>query len=247
MNFYTSIAPYYDRIFPLDGTVIRFLSNSVDSAEKPLSRRSFLDIGCATGTVLSALSGRFDRLAGIDLDSALVALATKKLGAEGVTADLRVADMLKLEAEFPNERFSLVTCLGNTLPHLTGKGQMERFFGSVYRCLEDGGVFIFQIINYDRILDGHIRGLPVIERPGLTFTRMYPEQRPDGLLDFETILRDTGTNVEIRNSVALNPVRKDRMQELLCTAGFGSTVFYGSYAGDGYRSDSFLEIGVCYK
>jgi len=247
MNFYTSIAPYYDRIFPYDETTIRFIRSMTDSAEKPVSRRSFLDVGCATGTVLSALAGRFDRLSGLDLDAALVALAAEKLVAEGKQADLRVADMLTIEMEFPHEKFSLVTCLGNTLPHLIGKGQMERFFASVYRCLEDGGIFIFQTINYDRILDGHIRGLPVIERPGLIFSRIYPEQRPDGLLDFETILRDTGKNVEIKNSVALNPVRKDRMEELLQEAGFGNIVFYGSFAGDEYRSDSFLEIGVCYK
>jgi len=247
MSFYTSIAPYYDRIFPYDETLIRFISTIIDSREKPVARKSFLDVGCATGTVLSAFAARFDRLVGVDLDSALVALAAEKLAGEGKPADLRVADMLMIDTEFPHEKFSLVTCLGNTLPHLTGKGQLERFLGSVYRCLEDGGVFVFQMINYDRILDGHIRGLPVIERPGLIFSRIYPEQRPDGLLDFETILRDTGKNVEIKNSVALNPVRKDRMEELLQEAGFGNIVFYGSFAGDEYRSDSFLEIGVCYK
>ncbi len=246
MSFYTSIAPYYDRIFPYDATVFNFLTNILDSADRPVSRRSFLDVGCATGTVLSALSGRFERLVGVDLDSSLVALAVEKLVAEGIRADLRVADMMTIETEFPQEKFSLVACLGNTLPHLTGKGQLDLFFASVYRCLEDGGVFVFQIINYDRILDGHIRGLPVIERPGLIFTRTYPEQRPDGLLDFETILRDTGTNAEITNSVVLNPVRKDRIEELLHRAGFGRTVFFGNFAGDGYRSDSFLEIGVCY-
>ncbi len=247
MNFYTSIAPYYDRIFLYDGTVIKFISTILDSAEKPVARKSFLDVGCATGTVLSALADRFDRLSGLDLDAALVALAAEKLAGEGTEADLRVADMLKLGKEFPTERFSLITCLGNTLPHLTRKGQLEAFFKAVHEHLEDGGVFVFQMINYDRILDGHIRGLPVIEQPGLTFTRIYPEPREDGLLDFETILRDSGKNVEIKNSVVLNPVRKDRMEALLQDAGFGSTVFFGNFAGDGYRSDSFLEIGVCYK
>lgn len=247
MNFYTSIAPYYDRIFPYDETLSRFIISILDSGKKKVSRSGFLDVGCATGTVLSALSGQFDRLAGIDLDAVLVALAAGKLGAEGKKADLRVADMMTIAAQFTGERFSLITCLGNTLPHLTGKGQLGAFFRTVRESLEDGGVFIFQIINYDRILDGHIRGLPVIERPGLIFTRSYPEQRTDGLLDFDTILRDTGTNVEIKNSVVLNPVRKDRVEELLRTAGFGTSVFYGNFAGDGYRSDSFLEIGVCYK
>ena len=58
-----------------------------------------------------------------------------------------------LDTVFRDDEFSCITCLGNTLPHLVGPGAIQETLASVARHLERDGVFVFQTINYDRILD----------------------------------------------------------------------------------------------
>jgi SAM-dependent methyltransferase len=88
---------------------------------------------------------------------------------------------------FPRERFSLVTCLGNTIPHLTSREDIAVFFSSAFACLEPGGSFIFQIVNYDRVLDFAVRNLPLIARDGISFDRLYSAPYDSGLIDFNTV------------------------------------------------------------
>ncbi len=243
MAMYNRIAEYYDLLFPLEAQAGSFLERELAALEIPFDR--YLDIGCATGTLLSAFSGKFRRLYGLDLDPALLSRVAKKLP-PGVRerAELLEADMCDLDVLFPEEEFSVITCMGNTVVHLD-LPELNDFLESVARHLEGGGVFIFQIINYDRVLDNHLRGLPTLERGEITFNRYYSLPKKNGRLDFDTILSDPENNREIRNSVELTPVRRKQIEEYLYNTGFTSVRIVGSFTGEPWTPDSFLTIGVC--
>ena len=258
MEFYTSIAPFYDLIFPFDETQIAFLNavlepavykiDGVRSGEKSVPHRSFLDIGCGSGTILSEYSDRFDKLVGIDLDPELLKLAARKLfPGEENKVELLEEDIMEMENVFRTDCFSFITCLGNTLPHLTGPGNIPNFLKMVYERLESEGVFVFQTINYDRILDDGLRGLQTIENGEVSFERYYSAPKNNGLIDFDTILTDAGNEFEVTNTVELFPVRKAQIEKYLQAAGFKNCHFYGSYRGEPYREESMLCIGVCAK
>lgn len=256
MEFYSAIAPYYDLLFPFDEGVAAFLSSAVDpsraavpglrSSAEEVSRRAFLDVGCATGTLLSAFSDRFDKLVGIDLDPELLKLAAKKmLPGEGKKVELLEEDARALPQLFPEEEFGLVTCLGNTLPHLTGPGEVGRFLSSVRGILERDGIFVFQTINYDRVLDGGLRGLPTIERGEVSFERYYSALRDDGLIDFDTIFSDPENEIEEKHSFPLVPIRRKHIEECVAQAGFSWHRLFGGFDGSPLAGDSFLIVGVC--
>ena len=258
MSFYTSIAPYYDLLFPFDLTQMKFLEAVVDpqlngisgirDGFQPVSRRSFLDVGCGSGTILSEFTDRFNKLVGIDLDSELLKLAAKKMfPGEEKKVELFDEDMMEMETLLRQDTFSLITCLGNTIPHLTGSDQIPRFFKMIYDRLETQGVFVFQTINYDRILDADLRGLPTIQTGEVTFERYYSSPKKNGLIDFVTILSNAENEKELTNSVELYPVRKVQIEKHLQTANFTYCSFYGSYDGEPYSQDSMLLIGVCSK
>jgi glycine/sarcosine N-methyltransferase len=258
MSFYTSIAPYYDLIFPFDQNQIRFLEAVLDPQIKRIpgirdglqsvARRSFLDVGCGSGTVLSEFTDRFNKLSGIDLNTELLKLAAKKMfPGEEEKVELFDEDIMEMDAILRNDSFSFITCLGNTIPHLIGPDQIPRFFKSVFDRLESEGVFVFQTINYDRILDGDLRGLPTIQTGEVTFERYYSSPKKNGLIEFDTILCDAETELELTNSVDLYPVRKAQMEKYLNAVNFTHCSFYGSYSGEVYEHDSMLLIGVCAK
>ncbi len=241
MAFYESIAQYYDRIFPLDPEQVGFLQNAYVGQGNGL-----LDVGCGTGTILVSLATRFRRLVGIDLDPALLALAAEKLSANGLPPHRVIeGDMRSILNFFPRERFSLVTCLGNTIPHLTSREDIAVFFSSAFACLEPGGSFIFQIVNYDRVLDFAVRNLPLIARDGISFDRLYSAPYDSGLIDFNTVLRDPSRHAVIRNSLKLYPLRLAEAKEFLLAGGFTRCSFFGDYDGTAWKPVSPLTIGVC--
>lgn len=257
MAFYTSIAKWYDDIFPFDESQYAFISGvldphlagsrSVRAGKDPVSNRSFLDVGCGTGTLLSAFSDRFKRVSGLDMDEALLSLAAKKLlPGEGKKVDLIEGDMRKLDSLFPNDEFSFIGSFGNTLPHALGPEELVKVLTSIRTLLETDGVFLFQIINYDRILDTHERSLPTIYRGEVSFERLYSLPKSSGLLDFDTILCDPEHEVEIANTVELFPVRKGQIQEYLKSAGFDHVSFFGDFLGNPWTPESFLCIGLCW-
>ena len=242
MSSYSGIAPYYDRIFPYDETEKDFLRAVFRSTR----RRSWLDVGCATGTLLSAFSAEFDLLFGLDLDDDLLEIADEKLSSnETENAELYEADMREIVRLFPGYSFSAVSCLGNTLPHLSGPDEIAAFFADVRALLESDGKFVFQVLNYDRILDHAVRDLPVIEGAGFRFERHYSAPGADGRIDFGLELADAEANIEIRETVPLYPVRKEVLAGLLSAAGFSACEFYGDFAGHAWSPESILLLGVC--
>jgi SAM-dependent methyltransferase len=242
MSFYSGIAPYYDLIFPYDEVQIGFLGSAMGSVD----RRGFLDIGCATGTVLSEFADRFDKVTGIDLDPSLLRLAAEKMiPGEEKKVELLECDMRELSTMFQDEVFSFVTCLGNTIPHLNGPGEVRSFLRNVRNLLEAGGVFVFQTMNYDRILDNHVRGLPVIEANDITFERYYTEPDERGMITFDIVLDDPSREAEYRDSQRLYPIRKEDFEKSLREVGFVNVRYYGDYSGAAYDAESALLIGVC--
>lgn len=243
MEMYTRIADYYDLLFPVDCDSISFVENVLTG--RRVSQDRFLDLGCATGTLLLALSKRFKHLYGIDVDSALLLRAEQKLGPDIMAkAEMLEASMKDLDMLFPEEEFSCITCMGNTMPHLL-LPEINTFLHNVFQHLESGGVFIFQNINYDRVLDLSLRGLPTLEQGEVTFSRYYSLPKTNGRIDFDTILSDPEHDREIRNSIELTPLRKTQLEEYLTASGFTRLNFYGSFAGTPWSEDSYLTIGVC--
>lgn len=245
MGNYTGIAPYYDRIFPFDETQIQFLRSRLSSGD---TRRACLDVGCGTGTVLYALSNVFGRLVGIDLDSALLKLATEKAGSgAGKLLEFYEADMMTLETLFPRGSFDCVLCLGNTLPHLPRYDFVQDFFRVIHGLLSAKGLFIFQTVNYDRILDRRVLSLPVIETDDIVFRRTYSPLKANGKISFDLSLHDAAHDSEIASSVELLPLRMAKFCDCVESSGFTKSEFFGSYDGSLWNGDSFLTIGVCEK
>lgn len=256
MQFYSGIAPFYDLVFPYDAQQVSFLETVADphlarcpgvrAGKGSVSGRRMVDIGCGTGTVLSAFSERFKKLIGVDIDSELLKRAAKKVyPGEEKKFELLLEDMSNLESVFPEEEFSLVTCLGNTLVHLTSPGKLQHFLKFVRSMLETDGVFVVQIINYDRVLDCGLRGLPTIESADITFEQYYSAVKENGIVDYSWTLSVPEQDLEISSTMPLMPLRKHVLEGYLADAGFTGVDFFGSYAGEPWKPDSLLTIAVC--
>ena len=108
--------------------------------QQNITVRSSLDLGCGTGVLCEILHAQGIEAAGMDLSDGMIAIARER----NPSIHYDVADMVTYR---PDRRFDLVTCTGDALNHIERMEDIGQIFRNVYACLNDGGYFIFDLLN----------------------------------------------------------------------------------------------------
>jgi SAM-dependent methyltransferase len=225
MAFYADFAGHYEKIFPFRPQVAAFLDQWLPAEGR------VLDIGCGTGAYCAFLAGTGRRALGIDLDPGMIREAANA-HPDGEFRILSMEEIGLLEAE----SFAGVFCIGNVLPHLPAH-RLAGFLVDVNRILIPGGVWVFQTVNFDPILDLKEFVFPEINLPSgqLTFLRRYQDIRPDRL-KFHTSL--SGPEGEIfSGEVPLYPRNSVDYLHGHKASGFKSLGHFSDFAGRGFSSE----------
>ena len=228
-RFYSSVAGYFDEIFPLNPKQLDFIAAELGSLDDVY----FLDIGCSTGKLANELCRRGALGVGIDLNEDMIREARHRYSSASL--NFRKLDMLQIDRAFPDHYFDAVICFGNTLVHLNSGTEVRKFLTHTSTLLKPGGKLLLQILNYDYILDRQISELPLIETGHVRFTRKYllPETGQSKIL-FRTVLTDKLSLETLENEIFLLPIRKKELEKMLLMAGFGPSSFYAGFAREPY-------------
>ncbi|MFV0376952.1 MAG: class I SAM-dependent methyltransferase [Mangrovibacterium sp.] len=223
-QFYTSIANYYEHIFPLNIAQPAFVKVEVGE----LDDRHFLDVGCSTGQLAHALTSKGALGIGIDLNGDMIRRANEQYTSPAL--NFRLMDMLTIGENFPPAYFDFVCCFGNTLVHLDSVTRVSDFFKQCAGVLKPEGKLLFQILNYQHIIASNIEELPLIENDVIRFERYYrlPGSR-HSTIEFRTLLTIKKTGQQLANSTFLLPLRKNDLEPLLLAAGFREIAFYENF------------------
>ena len=184
MAFYSDFAGSYEDIFPFRSEAAAFLDRWLPP------RGRVLDVGCGTGSYCRHLDAGGRSCVGIDLDPGMIDEA-QRLHPAG---DFRIMGMQEIGL-LGHGRYDGVLCIGNVLPHLPAAG-LAGFLGAVHDLLRPGGIWLFQTVNFDPVLQLDEYVFPPI-RPGdgaLVFRRRYLDIGP-GSLRFETRLERDGEEI----------------------------------------------------
>ncbi len=223
--FYEVLAKYYDLVFPAEEAKITFL----DTEFRARRVKRVLDLACGTGTYTIALARLGYEAWGTDLEAGMVEQAGKKALATGAKANFGVGDMR--EPASLGITFDGLFCIGNSLAHLTESEDLDRALRAMREVLRDGGLAVFQIVNFDGILERGDTDLPLIERENVRFLRTY-RPRGEERLVFDSVLevKEEGGKVHrYENSVILRPIRKGKLESLLLEVGFSRLQTYGDF------------------
>lgn len=117
----------------------------------PTPPKRALDLACGTGYFSFLWAKSCQALIGIDLDPAMVKMAEKKLGQGESPLEFKVEDMTDLT--FADQTFDCITCYLDSLCFLPNLDQVQACFAEVYRVLEPGGTFLFDVWTQDFLLD----------------------------------------------------------------------------------------------
>lgn len=238
-KFYSSVAGYFDEIFPLNPLQVDFITAELGS----LDELYFLEAGCSTGKLANELCRLGALGVGIDLNEDLIREAREKFSSASL--NFRKMNMLHIDRAFPDSYLDTVICFGNTLVHLDSNTEVRTFLNYTANLLKSGGKLFLQILNYDHILDKQITELPLIETSRVHFTRQYIlPNTGQQKIEFRTILTNKSTGETQENKVPLLPIRKKELERILLMAGFKQLHFYASFERAPYTGDHLPLIVV---
>ena len=107
--------------------------------EYGITQARMLDLACGTGILAIALGNQGHIAHGIDISSAMVALAKSK-SVEIPNVSFEVQDMAKFVVR---GKFDLITCTFDSLNYLLNSGGVMAMFGRVAQSLTKSGLFVF--------------------------------------------------------------------------------------------------------
>lgn len=204
--------------------------------------KRLLDLGCGTGEHARFLDAEGWEVVGIDRSATQLRVAREARAAAGtggprfVEGDLRQLDCLV------DGRFGGAICLGNTLPHLEARADLDHLFAALRRLLAPAAALLIQILNYRRIFDQGIRYLPLDLRADearggeIVFLRLM-EPLGDGRVRFSptTLHYDGGRErpleVVASRSVIVRGWTAQELDEALAVSGFAARELLGSMDG----------------
>lgn len=223
MKFYSSIAPFYEDIFPLNLAQVKFINEALNNSTSV----KILDVGCGVGTLINELDKTYKSLYGIDLDAEMIDLAKQRTYANNPA--IQAGNMLEIDKSFHKKQFDAIICFGNTLVHLPEESDIKTFIKQAYNCLQEGGKLLLQIINYDRILEKGINELPTINNEVVTFIRKYDYLKTEHKINFKTklIIKENAQNID--NEQLLVPIKSAELVSLLKEVGFEKVNSFGGF------------------
>ena len=239
MAFYEEFSKYYDLIFQAKKPQLDFIKKRTPKEGK------ILDVAAGTGNHALALGEEGYDLRAVEYDQRMLEVLEEKRKKQNLKMIARQGDMKEIKSYYPEDFFDTLYCIGNSLVHLTTVAEIEKFLEGAYGVLKPQGTLIVQIINYDRILDQNIKGLPTIindrdPRLKAEFIRNYENMESSDLLDFHTrlIIKMNGEEKVFENHTPLLPLRYEELKDLLEKVGFRNLETYGSFMEDDYDLES---------
>lgn len=234
MKFYKELSKVYDVVFPKNEQTFKFICKNLTG------NSMVLDLACGTGTYAIDLALKGHRVDAIDLGEEMIEIAKRK---GGLYANFVVGDMTEIKEEFEGKTYNLAYCIGNSIVHLKNKDKIQSFVDDVYSILKNEGIFIVQIVNYDRIIKYDIKSLPTIEDKlkGVKFIRNYNYKSEEGKVEFQTelIINDNGKEENYKNTVDLIALTKDELRSMFEKSGFDNIEVFGSFSEEEYNDNSF--------
>ncbi len=245
---YETLSEDYDRFVNWENRLayeMPFIESRIELLPGGTQRRlDILDSACGTGMHAIALAQIGHRVSGADLFPQMVEKSRRNAANAGVVARFETVGFGKMAAVFGEEKFDLVLCLGNSLPHLLSAGELAAALQDFAACLRSGGMVLIQNRNFDAVMQRRERWMePQVHRDGDTewiFQRFYDFQ-DDGLIHFNIVTLKNEPGKGWASSVAstrLRPQLHTELEATLVDAGFTGIHAFGSMAGEDFSAAS---------
>lgn len=254
---YNTFSAEYDRFVNWENRLayeMPFLEKILSQAGRDGGKPTVLDAACGTGMHAIALAKRGYSVSGADLYPEMIDQAKKNAEEVGMQVRFESVGFGSLSLAFGNSNMDAVLCLGNSLPHVASKADLQAALQDFTAVLRPGGSLLLQNRNFDKVMQQKQRWMdPQSHTDGSRewiFLRFY-DFDPDGHIQFHIVtLQRTGAGVweQTVRSTTLLPLLHLEMEKELARAGFENIQLFGSMDGssfDAEQSDNCIIQATC--
>jgi SAM-dependent methyltransferase len=204
-----------------------------------------LELGCGTGRLLAPLAAEHHDVTGVDVSSALLAIARAKLAAlahsgrqELIQADMRTYDL-------PRKDYGFAFCTSNTLMHLTTPQDQLAALRNTHRHLRRGAALLVDLFNPDVMRLVQIDGMQEYvdrwqdESSGAQVVKWavrtvdWAQQLQETIFIYEEMLPD-GSSRRTACPFTLRFLWRNEAELMLQAAGFVVEHVWGDFDGSDY-------------
>lgn len=189
-----------------------------------------LDMTCGTGSQVFFLEKLGYKVTGADFSPALLEIARQKACDENIDVQFIDGDMRTLKVG----KFDAVITIFNAIGHVTPAG-FAKTLKNIHRNLNDGGVYVFDILNLQAMTDQTIADLAWLVHKKINDMQMLSTQcstldRERGILtSYDNIMIQKKVEKPQRfyNEFSLKIYTAQQIQEMLAANGFEIVAVYG--------------------
>jgi len=227
-EFYNNLAADYDAMTDFSAR----LNSAVAFAGACRARTNYatvLDVATGTGVYALAFAKTGATVIGTDLAPSMLEQARQHAQAHSLAIEWLAADMTRIDHTL-NRQFDLVVCMGNSLPHILNRTDLDQTIAGFSRLVNPGGSVAVQVLNYEQIQRENQRIVEINRMQNLEFIRFYDFTSPHLNFNILTIDWANATAQHHLQSVPLYPWRQSDLQQTMHRAGLQDITAYGSPA-----------------
>lgn len=244
-RFYRDLAEEYDEM-------TRF-SARLKSEKQVLRRwveryhfRSVLDVACGTGLHGILFSQLGVQVTGCDVSEAMLAKARENSDRLKAQVQWVPSAMQSLPTKI-HQKFEAVFCLGNSIPHLLTREDLNRALQNFREVLQPEGTLVVQLLNYHRVLSRKQRIINITRIGEREFIRFY--DFVGNRLVFNILRIDWSGEKALHqiNSAELFPYLKEDLETALRENGFSNPEYFGDMKFSPFSEGSSANLVIVAK
>src|SRR3989338_5996821 len=223
----------FEETFNKDTIDSKITNQSIEKILKKYKVKTVLDLTCGTGSQVFYLAKRGYKVIGSDISKGMLKIAKRKLKKDNIKflrGDMRTIKIGKFDAALT---------IFNSVGHLT-KSDFEKTIRNIYSNLNDGGIYIFDILNLDYVTHhNNITKLSLEKIRKIGDTRLREIQHSvideNGILISYTTFYIQKNNAKMKRSkttITLQLYNAKELRVMLARNGFK---VLGQYAIDGSK------------
>ncbi len=233
-DWYDEESKHYDT-FHENSDNEKTTNETIEKVLKKYKVKTVLDLTCGTGSQVFWLAKRGYEVTGSDINLSMLKIAKKKALAKKMSIRFLQGDVRTIKVG----TFDAVLTIFNAVGHLTKAG-FDKAMGNIHKNLNDGGIYIFDIINasYVRNADNITKmSFESIKTVGDTKIREIQHSIIDNkgvLISYTTAYEQqaSGRLKELRYTITLQLYTAAELQDMLLRNGFK---ILGQYGIDGSK------------
>lgn len=225
---YNRFSDLYDKlVFDID--YIKYSDNIFQILQKNgILEGKILEIGCGTGNLTRQLARKNYNILAFDNSIEMLNVAFPKL-IELENVNLVMQDMYKFR--YKDYSFDAVISLLDVINYISDEKKLEKLFADIYSGLREGGVFIFDLNSYDKLINVLGNNTFVYEKDNVFYT--WENRLEDDLVHFNLnfFVEEDGIYERISETQVERYYEIDFIVELLEKIGFKNIKFIDEDGG----------------